>query len=155
MKKKILLGLLAILIVIQFFRPAKNQAEGLSEADISRVYAIPDDVHQTLIKKCYDCHSNNTNYPWYNNIQPVAWWLDSHVRDGKRHLDFSDYKNYPEKRAKHKMEEIAEMIAENEMPLQSYLWLHGDAVVSQQEKDAIYRWIESQGISLKKEAEEH
>jgi hypothetical protein len=155
MKKKILLGLLAVLVIIQFFRPEKNQSDGLSQADISFTYAVPADVHQTFMKKCYDCHSNNTEYPWYNNIQPVAWWMASHVNEGKEHLDFSEFKNYDERKAKHKLEETAEMIAEDEMPLPSYLWIHRDAKLTNEEKDAIYAWIASLGVDVKKEGESH
>lgn len=146
MIRKILLGLLAVLIIIQFFRPEKNQAEGLSVSDISTVYAIPGDVHDVLKKKCYDCHSNNTVYPWYSNIQPVAWWLDSHVQDGKRHLDFSSFKEYNAEKAAHKLDELVEVLMEDEMPLKSYLIAHPNAKVTQQEKDAIYNWVASLGV---------
>jgi hypothetical protein len=99
MLKKILLALLVAFVIIQFFRPEKNQASGLAETDISYTYSIPGNIHNVLVEKCYDCHSNNTNYPWYNNIQPVAWWLNGHINHGKEHLNFSEFKNYPEKKS--------------------------------------------------------
>jgi hypothetical protein len=84
MIKKILLVLLAALIIIQFIRPKENHSDKLSANDITRHYTVPDTVLSILQRSCYDCHSNNTSYPWYNRIQPVAWWLNSHVKDGKR-----------------------------------------------------------------------
>jgi hypothetical protein len=104
-----------------------------------------------LIDKCYDCHSNNTVYPWYYNIQPVAWWMAGHVDEGKEHLNFSEYKKYPAKRAAHKLEEVIEMIDEDEMPLKSYLVAHPEAKLSQQDKDAINTWIKSLGVIKVKE----
>lgn len=146
MKKKILMALIVILIVIQFFRPGKNIAEGVSEHDISKVYQIPHDVVQTFQNKCYDCHSHNTKYPWYYNIQPVAWWMDFHVREGKNELNFSDFKNYDAKRANHKLEELAEVVNEGTMPIKSYLWTHGDAKLTPDETVAITNWVKSLGV---------
>ena len=92
--KRFLLLLLLVFIGIQFFRPAKNKSEGISANDITAKYAVPDDVKAILKTSCYDCHSNNTNYPWYSNIQPVAWWLKDHIDEGKRELNFSEFASY-------------------------------------------------------------
>lgn len=143
MKKKILIGLLVVLVLIQFFRPAKNISDSLSDADISKVYTMPEDVHAILMKKCYDCHSNNTNYLWYYNIQPIGWWMAGHINDGKRHLNFSDFKNYAIKKAAHKLEETSEAVTEGWMPLASYLWIHRNAKLEQKEADGINAWIKS------------
>lgn len=144
--KKILIGLLLVLIVIQFFRPEKNHAEGLNDADISYAIQVPTNIHELMIEKCYDCHSNNTQYPWYANVQPVAWWLNDHIEHGKGELNFSDFKNYSEKKANHKLEEISELIAEDEMPLPSYTLIHRSAKVTADEKIAINDWIKSLGL---------
>ena len=80
--------LLLAFIIIQFFRPAKNRSDVISANDITKKYAVPADVLNILQTSCYDCHSNNTKYPWYSYIQPVAWWLDSHIKNGKRGLNF-------------------------------------------------------------------
>jgi hypothetical protein len=146
MVKKILISVMLVFLAMQFVRPSRNESEGLSDADISLRYAIPGDVHQLFVDKCYDCHSNNTVYPWYYSVQPVAWWMAGHVDEGKEHLNFSEFKNYPEKRATHKLEEIMEMIAEDEMPLPSYLIAHPEAKVSPQEKESINSWIKSLGV---------
>ncbi len=90
--KRLFLVLLFALIVIQFFRPAKNKSEGMSKNDITTLYAVPENVQSILKTSCYDCHSNNTVYPWYSQVQPVAWWLDGHIKDGKKDLNFSEHK---------------------------------------------------------------
>jgi hypothetical protein len=140
MKKKIGLGLLVLLVVIQFVRPTRNVSTEESTADISKAYQVPVEVKAVLEKSCYDCHSNNTRYPWYANLQPIGWWLQRHVNEGKKELNFSEFASYPEKKAKHKFEEIEEMINEGEMPLKSYLIIHGDAKLTTAQAEVVVNW---------------
>ncbi len=147
MKKKIGIALLVVLILLQFVRPTRNVSEQIiTEKDISKKYAISESVHQILIRKCYDCHSNNTHYPWYTNVQPVGLWMQHHVDEGKDELNFSEFKTYPERKANHKLEEISDAINEGWMPLDSYLWIHKEAEINQNDRDAINAWIKSLGI---------
>lgn len=134
---------------MQVMQPIKNQSDTRSENDISSVYVLPAGVHDTLVKKCYDCHSNNTHYPWYVHIQPIGWWMASHVKEGKDHLNFSEFKTYEPKRANHKLEEVSEEIGEGHMPIESYLWLHPEAKVTDEELNAINSWIASLGIKVR------
>ncbi len=143
MIKKILLVLLVIFIVIQFIHPKKNINEGQQANNIEVKYAVPADVKNVLQKACYDCHSNNTTYPWYNNIQPVAWFLAKHVKDGKKELNFDEFVNTPLRRQYHKLEEVEEQVKEGEMPLKSYTIIHKDAVLTDTEKNALYAWVAS------------
>lgn len=147
MFKKIFKGLFYLLllafVIIQFFRPAKNKSEGTSKNDISTLYAVPQNVQDILKTSCNDCHSNNTVYPWYAEIQPVAWWLNSHIEDGKKDLNFSEFATYRIRRQYKKLEEINELVKENEMPLDSYLWIHKDAKLSDQQKLTIANWAEA------------
>ncbi|HEY9004658.1 heme-binding domain-containing protein [Ohtaekwangia sp.] len=150
-KKKVGITLLTVLIIIQFIRPAKNVSDQLITAnDISHTYAISEEVHQILIKKCYDCHSNTTLYPWYYNIQPVAWWMAHHVNEGKDELNFSEFKSYSQKRANHKIEEISDAVNEGWMPLDSYLWIHHEAAITESDRAAINAWIKTLPVVLEK-----
>ncbi len=133
--------LLLAFVVIQFFRPAKNKAEGISNKDISKIYAMPADVNTILKTSCNNCHSNNTIYPWYAEVQPVAWWLNSHIVDGKKHLNFSEFAGYSLRKQYHKLEEIDEMVKKGEMPLDSYLWIHKYAKLSDEQKLTIANWV--------------
>jgi hypothetical protein len=142
MIKKILLFLLLALVVIQFIHPKKNKASGPQSNYIGNVYAIPADVKSILKKACDDCHSNNTVYPWYSKIQPVDWWLDKHVQDGKKHLNLDEYSNRPLRYQYHKLEEIAEQVKEGEMPLDSYTWMHKDAILTEAEKNTLINWAD-------------
>jgi hypothetical protein len=143
MIKKILLFLLLALVVIQFIHPKKNKAEGAQPNYIGNTFAIPADVKTILAKACNDCHSNNTRYPWYAKLQPVHWWLNDHVKDGKKGVNFDEYTNKSLRYQFHKMEETIEMVKEGQMPLKSYTWTHKDARLSEQEKNAVIGWANS------------
>lgn len=151
MLRKILLLLIAALVIIQFFHADKNIANSDSDAanDISGVFAIPDNVQAILQKSCYDCHSNNTDYPWYAEIQPVGWWLNHHIDEGKSELNFNEFSSYSPRRQYKKLEEIAEQVKENEMPLSSYTLIHKDAVLNQEQKLAITAWANTAMDSMK------
>lgn len=143
MIKKILIGLLIALVVLQFVRPDKNVATAMSANDISTKYTVPDDVNAILKKACNDCHSNNTTYPWYTNIQPVGLWMQHHVDEGKAELNFSEFAAYKNKKAAHKMEEVVEMVEEGEMPLSSYTIVHTDAKLTSTEKATLVAWAKA------------
>ncbi len=140
MLRKILLTLLGVLVLVQFVRPEKNQSAGVSANDITTKYAVPTEVHNVLKRACFDCHSNNTVYPWYDNIQPVAWWLNQHINEGKSELNFSEFATYSPKKADHKLEEVGEAVTEGWMPLGSYLWVHHDAKLKPEEAKLIADW---------------
>jgi hypothetical protein len=139
MIKKLLLALLVVLLVLQDFRPEKNNS-GNKENDISSLYPVPTNVEQILTKACNDCHSNNTVYPWYAEIQPVAWWLDDHVKDGKKHLNFNEFASYKLAKQYHKLEEVFDEVKGGEMPLESYTVVHGDAKLTEAERSVLMDW---------------
>jgi hypothetical protein len=146
--KKLLVGLLVILVVLQAFRPAKNNSGDVSK-DISTVYAVPDNVKAILAKACNDCHSNNTVYPWYAEVQPVAWWLANHVNDGKRHFNLNEFAGYRIARQYKKLEECMEQVKEGEMPLESYTLIHKNAILTESEKLSFFTWCETVRDSIK------
>jgi hypothetical protein len=150
MLKKILTGLLVILVVIQFFRPERNISNDKTY-DIAKKYDVPKEVDRLLEVSCNDCHSNKTVYPWYANIQPVAWWLDEHIEDGKRHLNFSEFTKRPLYVQNHKLEEIIEMVDDGEMPLASYtnFGLHPEANLTLEQRNQITAWAKAQMAYLK------
>jgi len=149
MFKKIMWVLLAALIIIQFIHPKKNKSEGPQPNYIGAVYPVPADVKPILEKACLDCHSNNTRYPWYASFQPIHWWMNKHVVDGKKHINYDEYTNRPLRYQYHKMEETIEMVKEGEMPLKSYTWTHKDAKLTADEKAKITGWAQSVMDSMK------
>lgn len=141
--KKLGIVLLTLLIIAQFFGPEKNQGDLASVNPFIEETNPPVEVQNILKNTCFDCHSNNTIYPWYSNITPVNYWLADHVNEGKEELNFSNWNSYSLKKKEHKMDELYEEVAEEEMPLNSYTWTHADARLSQEQIDAIVTWGKS------------
>lgn len=140
--KKILLVLLVVLVVMQFFGTEKNMAGEVPATDIILTEQPSDDVAQILKSACYDCHSNTTAYPWYAKVAPVSFWIGDHIEDGKKHLNFSEWANYTEKRKAHKMEEFVEEVREHKMPMESYVWMHKEAKLNEGQIVAITNWAQ-------------
>ena len=136
----VLLALLIVFVIIQFIRPKQNTSD-VNPQDITHVYMVPENVHQILTKACLDCHSNNTRYPWYNNMAPVSWFLNDHILEAKKELNFSEFGNYPPKRQAKKLAKVAKSIDEGWMPLDSYLWIHKDAKLTDEEKQKLYAYF--------------
>ncbi len=141
--KKIMLVLLAALIIIQFIRPKKNKADGPQPNYIGNVYNIPADLKPILAKACNDCHSNNTDYPWYSNFQPVLWWLNDHIVDGKKEFNLDEYTNKSLRYQFHKMEEVIDEVKESKMPIRDYTRIHKTARLTTEERSKITNWAQS------------
>lgn len=148
--KKIFIAIIVLLVVIQFFRPDKNNSNEETYS-IATKYDVSAKLNGILKTSCTDCHSNKTEYPWYANLQPVAWWLDHHITDGKGHLNFSEFTKLPIAVQNHKFEEIVEMVEKHEMPLPSYtyLGLHKEANLSEEQRNIIIDWAKLQMAGLK------
>ena len=138
--KKIILVIIVIIVIAQFFGPEKNQGDLSSINPFLEETNPPENVKAILKESCYDCHTDHTRYPWYNNITPVNYWLAIHVEDGKKHLNFSNWENMPVKRKDHKFEELIEMVEDKEMPLNSYTWIHTEAKLSDEQIKEVVGW---------------
>lgn len=143
--------ILIIFIAIQFFDVNPNKTAETSENAIEKNYSVPQNVRQILKTSCYDCHSNNTVYPWYSKIQPVKWWLANHINDGKRHLNFDEFGTYPNDKKLKKLDEVAETVNADEMPLSSYTVIHTNAKLSAEQKSIIQVWVKSMKGQVNKE----
>jgi hypothetical protein len=146
--KKLLLVVLIACLLLQAFRPEKNKS-GKKENDITTQYPMSTEVEQILVKACNDCHSNQTNYPWYAEVQPLGWWLADHVNDGKKHLNFNEFANYRVAKQYHKLEECIDEVKDNAMPLESYTNIHKQAKLSEQEKTVLINWCTMVRDSIK------
>src|SRR5450759_5035202 len=132
--KKILLVSGILFIALQFIRPVHNKSGKILITDISNVVAIPDTVLSLLKNACYDCHSNNTDYPWYTDIQPMGWLMAHHIKQAKSQLNFSEFGTYSQRKQLSKLDGIANSIRDNIMPLSSYKMMHKNAQFSTNEK---------------------
>lgn len=132
-----------ILVAAQFIRPPKNQSAHPSPTAISQYYPIPAEVQSLLQNACYDCHSNNTRYPWYTNIQPIGWLMAQHVSEGKKELNFDEYGTYSAKRQRNKLKRMKEQVTTGKMPLQSYTLMHANARLNADQQRLLTGWIDS------------
>jgi len=145
--------LIILLVIIQFYRPTKNKSTEISPNSIFTTEIVPQDVQQILKTSCFDCHSNNTNYPWYNNIAPVSWWLDNHISEGKKELNFDVWGTYSLKRKNHKLKGIKKLLEKGEMPLESYLWIHHNAKLSKSQVKTVVDWARTLNPDIDKKDE--
>lgn len=144
---KTVLGFIVIFIVIQFIRPTKNLS-GENANDISKTYPIPDSVKMILTVACYDCHSNSTRYPWYAEIQPFGWFLNNHIQEGKRGLNFSEFSSYRIRKQYRRFDQICNLVEKNEMPLSSYTLIHKNAILNHQQKELVFAWANAAHDSI-------
>lgn len=147
--KKIGIGFVIILLAAQFIQPheRKSSIEPLSE--LAKVYPITKEVKDIMAKACNDCHSNHTDLPWYTKIQPIGWWINHHVEEGVEELNFDEFTRYKARKKFHKMEEMVEMVEEGKMPLNSYTWMHSEAMLSKAEKQVLVDWANTVIFQIK------
>lgn len=142
------LVLLFIFIVIQFFGIEKAVPETDPSTDFLNTHQPPDNIESIFRSSCYDCHSYETQYPWYSNIQPVAWWLQDHIDEGRDEMNLSLWTEYSRSDADHLLEEMVEMVNEEEMPLPSYTWTHSEARLTDQQRNTLTDWVSELRTSL-------
>ena len=139
--KIIAVVLLVAFVGIQFIPTTRNQSDMVPETDVMLVNNVPENIQNKLQVSCYDCHSNNTQYPWYNKVQPVAWFLEDHIKEGKAELNFNEWDSLSTRRKTSKLRSIIKQIENGEMPLDSYTFIHRDAKFSEAEAEEIINWV--------------
>jgi len=145
MAKKILWGLLAVLVIIQFFGRGRTNPVSDPANDFIAVENPPESVATAIKNSCYDCHSDNTEYPWYAGVAPVSWMISAHVKEGREHVNFSEWGTYPKGRTVYILKDCYEEIDENKMPLPGYRMMHKEAVMDEQQKTDLLGWMSARG----------
>ena len=140
--KKILVIGFVIFLLMQLYQPARNESyEQELTANFTKMYDVPINVETILRTSCYDCHSNNTNYPLYSYIQPARFFMEEHIKDGKKDLNFNEFGRYSKRKQENKLEAIIKQIKSDEMPLASYTLIHKNAILTPTQKEEIINWI--------------
>ena len=146
MKKWLKLSLWIVLIVlvgIQFVPIQRNETEIVSNADFIESYQPPIDIGYMIQSSCYDCHSNQTKYPWYSNVQPIGWLLQNHISEGKSELNLSEFGNLSNRMKRMKINSIISQIADDKMPHPSYVLMHSDAKLDSLKKAHLINYFDS------------
>lgn len=141
MIKKIIIGIVLLLVVIQLIRIDKTNPSTDKSKDFITLTHPSEEIRAILVTSCYDCHSHETTYPWYSNVAPSSWFMKDHVNDGRKHLNFSTWADYARKKQLHKLEECIDEVKEGEMPLTSYTWTHEHAALNPEQTEKLTSWL--------------
>lgn len=143
MLNRIIYILIVILIIIQFFGIDMHLPPSDEKLDFFAQVKATDEIENMVKTACYDCHSNKTEYPKYAYVQPIGWIIQSHIDDGRKHLNFSDWGKYDKKKKDHKLEECVEYTENKEMPLKGYTLLHPSANLDDTERKTLINFFNS------------
>ena len=148
MKRRKVIGLvllvgIVVMVSLQFFPVKYNHSTIVPSTDFVKTYNVPSNIAQILQTSCYNCHSNNTIYPWYNKVQPVGWFLENHINDAKKALNFSEFGSYPSKEQQGKLSAMINMVEKGKMPLPAYTFMHHDARLTKEKKSAFLDYLKT------------
>lgn len=138
-------------LAIQLYRPDFTNPPVVESENFLAGNRVPENVKAILVRSCADCHSNETVYPWYSYIAPSSWFLANHIAEGRRELNFSKWNTYETRRKTHKLDELCEQVEAREMPLPSYLWIHWNAKLSDEEIKTLCDWSNAEKQKLSAE----
>jgi hypothetical protein len=141
LKNKIILSVVLVIACLQLKQIDRIPYEKPTEQDIFAMENSNSELEILVKKNCYDCHSNQVNYPWYSSIAPISWFVQDHIEDGRKHMNFSEWGAYSNEKKAHKAEEGSEEVEEGEMPLESYAFIHRHANLSQEQRSMIVNWF--------------
>ncbi|MCB0664113.1 MAG: heme-binding domain-containing protein [Saprospiraceae bacterium] len=136
------LGLVGIFAILQLFPIDKTNPTAIPEKDLFAVVDAPVNVKSVIKSACYDCHSYETTYPWYTNLQPFAWSIKDHINHGRKHLNFSEFADYTGEDRSHALEECVEVLQEDEMPIASYKLMHPEARLNDETRQTLITWFQ-------------
>lgn len=140
--------LIVVLVGIQLIPTRSNQSIEVPPTDFLKNYKVSKEVAQVLFTSCYNCHSNNTDYPWYSRIQPIGLLLENHITKGKAELNFNEFGSYSVRKQKSKLNLMIDQIEKNKMPLPSYTFIHHEARVSGENKIKLIEYLKALKDSL-------
>lgn len=142
MLKKVLVAILILGVGMQFIPVRKNQSDELPETDFFQSVDAPIAIQKMVTASCYDCHSNNTDYPWYGRVRPLVWFLQKHIDKGKEELNFSTFQEYSDRMKREKIRSTISQIRDGKMPLKEYLWMHPEADLNEEEKKQLIEFFD-------------
>ncbi len=144
--KWLLAALLIVFVLLQFTNPARTNPPVIR--DMAADNPPPPEVAAMLRSACYDCHSDETRWPFYSHIAPISWTVASDVREGRQHVNFSEWPQDPKAAAK-KFEHMSDEVDDGDMPLAKYTLIHRDARLTDAQKKQLVQWLDSRAEAMK------
>ena len=138
----VLIGVAVLFLLAQFVPVDRSNPPVIGIVD------APEPVMQTLQRSCWDCHSNETEWPWYGYVAPMSWRVAEHVREGREHVNFTEWSGYDTEDLDEIYEEIADEVREQGMPLKDYLLVHRTAALTTADRERLVSWAETARESL-------
>lgn len=126
--------LVVILVTMQFISINRVNPPVDLQQDLLEHSRFTSEQKQWVKSACYDCHSNETIYPWYSYVAPISFFIEHHVVEGREELNFNAFMTYSKKKQDHKLKEVVEALEEGWMPLDGYVMLHGDAKLTEEQR---------------------
>ncbi|HEX3890123.1 MAG TPA: heme-binding domain-containing protein [Verrucomicrobiae bacterium] len=145
--KWILVALVVAFICLQLTNPARTNAPVVN--DLMATNPPPPEIAAMLHAACYDCHSNETRWPWYSHVAPISRLIVNDVNDGRADLNFSDWPANDPKRVAKRLEDMSEKIGYDEMPPKKYSMIHADARLTDGQRKELTDWLDSEAARLK------
>jgi len=152
--KLLVIVIAALIVLIQLYRPERFYTGEITSDHITKKLTVPANVENIFKRSCYDCHSNQTTWPWYSGVAPISWFVISDVTRGRAKMNFSEWGKYSQNKQSIKLDKICDQITDGNMLLKQYLYIHKDAVLSQQEKDILCNWAKSESDKLDTNSDE-
>lgn len=140
MLKTLALWVGGLFVLLQFVH--LDIPEPPSTIDPAKEIKAPPEIMAMLKRSCYDCHSYQTKMPWYGYVSPVSLEVESHIKEGRKAVNFQEWGTYDDAKKQRIFKGIAKTIRFR-MPLPMYLMIHKDAKLTRQERDTIAAWAQS------------
>lgn len=139
--KIILRAFFVCFLIIQFIQPDRSKKVSERELAFTSMYRVPQQVQHTMLMACNNCHSNETTYPWYTYIQPIGWYLNKHIKNGRAQLNLSEFGKYSSRERISKIKEMISVVKNDEMPMTSYTMMHKEATLQPADKGLLMSWL--------------
>ena len=133
--------------LLQLTNPTRTNPPAVSDLMVTN--APPPQIAAMLHAACYDCHSSETRWPWYSHIAPMSWLIANDVKEGREHLNLSDWPNDNPTRAAKRLENMSDEISSGEMPLKKYTRIHADARLTEIQRKELIDWLDAEAVQLK------
>lgn len=150
--KWLILSVLVLALLIQFLGPAKTNPPVDASRAVAGHLQVPPQIGSLLQRACRNCHSHQTQWPWYSNVAPVSWFVIDHVNHARREMNLSEWDQYDREEARHLLEEVCEMVETREMPLEPYVWMHAEARLTEADIEELCGWTRSERQRLLNES---
>lgn len=144
--KKIIFWIAVVFVGIQLIPIDRENKPVNKEDNFVDIYKTPENIKAILKNACYDCHSNETEYPTYSYIAPISWTIKDHINDGREHLNFSEWGSYNKDLKQNAIEKTISNVRDLQMPLPSYIGYHPKANLTTKQRKALENYFINQQI---------